>query len=111
MRCARWVSHQRASIIRPTSPSGRNCAPFVGAVAGGLEIIIVDQFVRTSMQRRTPRLLALPGDFEMRHAAPGLVEILDLEVAESPRRRAWNSNVRVRMLPAAYPSSHLRLLR
>ena len=56
---------------------GRNKrAVLVFAVAGGLEVI-VDEFVCPGMERQIPRLFALAGDFEMRHAAARVSEILD----------------------------------
>ena len=56
-------------------------------MAGGLEVI-VDQRVGARMQRQIPRLLALAGDLQMRHAPPRVPEILDLELAQllAPQR-------------------------
>src|SRR5271165_154524 len=60
---------------------------FIGAVSGGIEII-VDERVGARMQRQIPRLAALAGDLEMRHALPRVLEVLDLELAQflAPQR-------------------------
>ena len=49
-------------------------AVVVGAVPGRLEVV-VDQLVGARMERQIPRLLALAGDLEMRHATPRVPEI------------------------------------
>ena len=53
----------------------------------------MDQRVGARMQRQIPRLAALAGDFEMRHALPRVPEILTLSLHSSSRRSAWNSRV------------------
>ena len=62
-------------------------AVLVLAVPGGVEVI-VDQRVGAGMQRQIPRLLALAGDLQMRHAPPRVSEILDLQLAQllAPQR-------------------------
>ena len=62
-------------------------AVFVGAVAGGVEVI-VDERVGAGMQRQIPRLAAFAGHLEMRHAFARVPEVLDLELAQflAPQR-------------------------
>jgi hypothetical protein len=56
-------------------------------VPGRFEIF-VNQRIGAGMQRQVARFVALAGDLEMRHAAPCVLEILDLQLAElvAPKR-------------------------
>ena len=56
-------------------------AVLVSAVSGGIEVL-VDERVGAGMQRQIPRLAALAGDPEMRHAFPRVLGILDLQLAQ-----------------------------
>jgi hypothetical protein len=60
---------------------------FIGAVPGGLKVI-VNECVGAGMQRQIPRLAALAGDLEMRHAFGRVPGILDPELAQflAPQR-------------------------
>ena len=78
-------------LLKPSGAVVADCAEqrtaFIGAVPGGIKVI-VDQRVGARMQRQIPRLAALAGDFEMRHAFPRMLEVLDLELAQflAPQR-------------------------
>jgi hypothetical protein len=62
-------------------------AVLVRAVAGGLKVF-VNEGLGARMQRQIPRLTALSGHLEIRHAFPRMLRILDLELAQllAPQR-------------------------
>jgi hypothetical protein len=79
--------------IAPVADRAEQGAVLVGAVAGGLEVI-VNESVGARVEGQIPGLVTLAGDREMQDAPPRVAKILDLQLAQfKSRRSAWNSSV------------------